>query len=173
MAEYIYARGLNWRQNPSGEWEWESSGGQWNAQELAPRVSTDVTELDWRTNPSGEREWQSDDGTWHPEEWAPELAGVGADAETSSEPNRTGPRTTAIFFVLLGLLAIAVGLFVWIAGNGSHSVCEQVNNLVAGAAPPNNCSNHTETHIGMIIFFAGLAALLVSGLVYMADRLSD
>jgi hypothetical protein len=68
MAGDRYAQGLSWRQNASGDWEWESAEGDWNPQELAPRVNAELTDLMWRENPSGEREWQSEDGSWHPEE---------------------------------------------------------------------------------------------------------
>jgi len=89
VTEYLYARGLNWRKNPSNEWEWEADDGTWFPQYEAPRIPADTTRLTWREHPPGLMEWQSVDGSWHPRETAPLMRGVHLGG--SAEPLQPGP----------------------------------------------------------------------------------
>jgi hypothetical protein len=172
MAEYRYAQGLNWRQNASAEWEWESFEGDWNPQELAPRVNAELTDLTWRENPSGDREWQSEDGSWHPEEWAPVLDHPQAPVGSSTSSEDRGIRVLSVFFAILGAVAVVAGIGLWFSGDAAYRSCQAVNSFAGAVAPAQQCT-HTTAHIGMIVLLSGIGAVVLAGLIKWADLIAD
>jgi Zn finger protein HypA/HybF involved in hydrogenase expression len=114
MPEYFYAQGINWRTNPSNEWEWEAKDGSWQPQATAPRVSSRTASLVWRQNPSGEWEWRADDESWHPADVAPiQFAmGDGSREDVDHEEGDSTPAGAAMA-VLAGVLMVVGSFLPW------------------------------------------------------------
>jgi hypothetical protein len=76
------------------------------------------------------------------------------------------------FFAILGAVAVVVGIGRWFSGDAAYRSCQAVNSFAGDVAPAQPCT-HTTTHIGMIVLFTGIGAVVLAGLIKWADLIAD